>query len=400
MGRLISSLGLVLFLVGSASPSIADPNVRNWLGKQRALVLSVEWSGTPAVVSQRTLEETFFNRGQSSLRDFFLENSVGTFDLTGTVLPWRTSSKTWHPNQGCDIDPIVAEAWKLFSKDVKISDHDSDHNGKIDHLFIVHSGRIGSDRVGPDCVFTDSKMADETAVFQSQGVGSMGGSIPIGFYIHEAGHKLYGFPDLYADHYHGQYGIGMWGMMGLGCWGTNNFVSAVDLFRYPGHFEPKSKIQIGWVKSRLVTKSQTGLSLKPVEQTGDIIEIPMGNGDSYYLEYRSDQGFSHGQRGHGMLIWKDYDVMQADGRDDLNHGHNLGYRPLPPNDENFGDDSDVFPGALGITSYVDAEFGISIQNIVQTDSEIRFDVQLKPHFTPSDASRRKQARVFDGVERL
>ncbi|MBI3541732.1 MAG: hypothetical protein HY075_00440 [Deltaproteobacteria bacterium] len=261
----------------------------------------------------------------------------------------------------------------------------------------MHSGRISSDRVGPSCTFTTFKQANHTVVFQSEGLGSIGDRIPIGFYLHEAGHGYFGFPDLYADHYHGHYGIGMWGMMALGAWGTNNQLARGDLFRYPSHFEPYSKAAIGWVTPRVVTRSEH-VVLKPVEGTGDVVAVPVDNDTSYYLEYRSATGFSAGHAGHGLLVWKNYDLVQADGRDDLNHGHNLGYRPLPPINENFGDDSDVFPGSLGVTRFEDREARVSLENITQYADRIELDVRTQPGFRARKWHKPRMAPLdFQGI---
>ena len=387
----------ILFAIAIASlvfsvAAVADPG--HWQGKQRAVVLLLEWKNQPAKHSAAEVNEVFFGEGKSSVRDFLKENSAGTADLTGDVRNWLRTEQTWNGSASCDLDQIVNEAWQKFSRSINIADYDSDHDGKIDNLFIVHSGRISSDRVGPDCAFTESSLANHTIVFQSEGLGSIGQQIPIGFYLHEAGHAYFGFPDLYADHYHGHYGIGMWGMMGLGAWGTDNRIRREDMFRYPSHFEPYSKVQIGWITPHVVNKTTQHVSVRAVETSGDIVAIPVGSNTSYYLEYRSAQGFSRDHRGHGLLIWKNYELIQADGRNDLDHGNNLGHRPVPPNDENFGDDSDPFPGSGNVTFYEDRDAHVRIENIAQYADRVEFDVRMldgfktrqwkRPHHAPLD----------------
>jgi len=362
----------LVFLVLSISTTATATNP--WLGQQKAIVLLLEWSDKAKVTSQQDVDSTFFDESNLSLRQYFAENSQGKFDLNGSVLDWKRADLAWNVDQGCNPTFIAKEAWKLFSSDINIADYDSNLDGKIDHLFVVHSGRIPHDRVGPSCMFGSLAQAEHTIVFQSEGVGYIGSAIPIGFYVHEAGHDYYNFPDLYDDHYHGKYGIAMWGAMGLGAWGVTNTLDRNDLFRYPSHFEPMSKIKMGWATPLVVKQSQTSLKLRPVETSGDIIVIPRGDGSNLYLEYRSKYGFSENHRGHGLLIWKDYDIIQADGRDDINNGTSLGYRPLPPILENFGDESDPFPGSLNITQYVDEDAGVRIENIVQTEDSIVLDV--------------------------
>ncbi|MDZ4675986.1 MAG: M6 family metalloprotease domain-containing protein [Oligoflexia bacterium] len=366
----------VIICLSSTSIGSTVPTTGTWLGNQRALVLLLEWADKPSNHTRQVVDDTFFKLQAPSLRQYFVENSTGKFDITGDVLEWKRSTLKWNAQRGCEPNFIAQEGWKQFSNLINMKDYDSNNDGKVDHLFIVHTGRIPHDRVGPSCMFGRLSQAEHTIVFQSEGVGSIGGALPIGFFLHEAGHELFGFPDLYNDHYHGRYGIGMWGMMGLGAWGTTNTIKQENLFRYPSHFEPYSKIQIGWVKPQIINKTQLGLKLRPVETSGDVIAIPLGYGTNYYLEYRSKQGFSTDHRGHGLLIWNNYKIIQADGRDDINSGTNLGHRPLPPISENFGDESDPFPGALKITKFVDAKRGISVENIVQYNDRIEFNVTI------------------------
>lgn len=365
-----ASLGFVAL---GAAPALAD--LKHWSGKQRALVLLVEWRNQPARHSRDEVNGVFFGQNKMSLKEFFDENSAGTFELSGAVREWKHSDQDWDSNAGCNLDSIVSEAWKLYKDEINVADYDSDQDGRIDNLFIVHSGRIASDRVGPDCAFTESSYANHTVVFQSEGIGNIGNSIPIGFYLHEAGHGYFGFPDLYRDHYHGRYGIGMWGMMGLGAWGTNTRIEREDLFRVPAHFEPYSKVQIGWSKPRVIATS-THVTLRPVENSADIVQVPNADGSSFYLEYRSERGFSKDLAGHGLLIWKDYELIQADGRDDLNHGRDVGHRPLPPINENFGDDSDPFPGSGQVTSYEDRSARVRFENITQFEDRIELDIRF------------------------
>lgn len=367
------------------------------MGKQKGVVLLVEWKNEPQKVTPAEINDVFFSDGPTSARQFFKENSAGAFDLSGVVLDWRKSNKNWDPTKGCSLSPILSEAMSLFGADLKISDYDADGNGKIDNLYIVHSGRISQERVGPECIFTQHSKADHTIIFQSNGSGPVGNELAIGFYIHEAGHKYFGFPDLYADHFHGKYGIGMWGMMGLGAWGTYNQMPLSTMFRYSSHFEPLSKIKIGWVKPRIIQTSQKKISLKPVEGTGDIVVIPAGNGTNYYLEYRSKSGFSTNHQGHGLLVWKNYTIIQADGRDDINHGTNLGHRPVPPTTENFGDASDPFPGSLNVASY--STSGFKIEGITQYDDHVEFDVQFNKG-AERKAYTEPAVPTFDGIERL
>src|SRR4051812_9424957 len=183
-----------MFLSSHAFAHFNGPNP--WMGQQRALVLLLQWSDQPTQHLPSEVEDVFFKPQSPSLHQFFLENSAGKFDLTGSVSEWRTSSIQWNSlsaDQQCDPNNIVKAAWDQFGRDVDISKYDSNHDGRIDHLFIVHSGRIQFNRVGPDCMFGSFPKAEHVAVFQVEGTGPEGKSIPIGFYAHESGHQFYDF---------------------------------------------------------------------------------------------------------------------------------------------------------------------------------------------------------------
>ena len=108
--------------------------VGHFKGKQKGVVLLVEWKNAPANASPAEINDVFFSDGPTSARQFFKENSAGSFDLSGTVLDWRKSNRVWAPSKGCSLSPILSEAWSLFGSDIKISDYDEDKNGKIDNL--------------------------------------------------------------------------------------------------------------------------------------------------------------------------------------------------------------------------------------------------------------------------
>ncbi|HBQ21914.1 MAG TPA: hypothetical protein DD708_08280 [Deltaproteobacteria bacterium] len=70
-------------------------------------------------------------------------------------------------------------------------------------------------------------------------------------------------------------------------------------------------------------------------------------------------------------------MIQADGRDDLDHGTDLGKNPTPPTHENFGDTSDPFPGSKQVTFYEDVLAGIRFENIRIEDNTIKLDIIYK-----------------------
>jgi hypothetical protein len=139
------------------------------------------------------------------------------------------------------------------------------------------------------------------------------------------------------------------------------------------------------------------VTLHPVEVSAEVVAIPVGS-QSYYLEYRSKEGFSTDHLGHGLLVWKDFQIVQADGRDDLNNGNDLGTRPLPPIGENFGDASDPFPGKENVSVFEDTKAGVRLKNIKHFSDRIEVEIELLSNYI--ETSYLPPLDRFDGHERL
>jgi len=353
-----------------------------WMGDQRALVLLLAWDDAPPNVPAADVREAFFGETES-LAAYFQEASGGRFTLSGTVLDWRTVSARWADQNPKDPGAAGRLALCAFASAIDVEAHDAQGNGRIDHLFVVHSGTLPVDRIGPRALFVPGR-ADRSVLLPARGVGTVGEHLPIGWYVHEAGHRYFGLRDRYGDHRHGQYGIGVWGLMGLGQWGPNGRIPRADVNRFPVHPRARAKMRMGWADARFLEADAEDVLLQPVETTSEVVRVSGGaSGHDLVLEVRSPRGFHADLPGHGLLVWREPHVLggevvllQADGRDDLAHGTDLGERPVPPTEENFGDGSDPWPGALGVAELVDPVTGIALRRIRREGEAIRFDVEL------------------------
>jgi M6 family metalloprotease-like protein len=334
-----------------------------WLGDQRVLVVPTAWSDAPQSVDIATIEDAFFG-ADASLAAWIEESSAGSAAITGTVLDWAEASDDWESIRDCMPEAVIAAGWAAVEDDVDPADYDADGNGLIDHLVVLHSGRTADDRISHRCMFAEHLVADFAIALQSAGLGEVGEEVPIGLYAHEAGHSFFNLRDQYGDHYHGDYGIGVWGVMGMGQWGPNADIPTSAIYRRPSLMAAPHRAKIGWTDVMVVEEDVDDLRIDPVELGGGVVRIPRDDGH-VWLEVRSPRGFSAELPGHGLLVWRSLldrkiELLQADGRDDLAHGNDLGRRPLPPIDENFGDDSDPFPGSLQVT---ELDIGVRLQDI-------------------------------------
>ncbi|HEX9653181.1 MAG TPA: M6 family metalloprotease domain-containing protein [bacterium] len=211
-----------------------------------------------------------------SMRDFYLENSYGQFDLTGVTTKWYTASQPMsyyaNNNSGRGSYPqnsqrLVEEAVLLADPDVDFSQFDNNGDGVVDALFVVHAGP------GAEQIYTENfaehddylwslKSSINTRVVDG-GIQVRGFTVEpengtIGVFCHEFGHEL-GLPDLY-DGDNSTEGIGEWCLMSSGGW---CYRAGDQLGTSPAHFSAWSKAQLGWLQPINVTENLTALEIPP-----------------------------------------------------------------------------------------------------------------------------------------
>ncbi|MEH7237552.1 M6 family metalloprotease domain-containing protein [Bacillus sp. JJ1562] len=135
----------------------------------------------------------------------------------------------------------------------------------------------------------------------------------VGVYAHEFGHAL-GLPDFYDTVYNSE-GTGNYSMMSGGSW-----MRYPDALQYngnsPTHFDPFSKIFLGWVNPIEVSPVDgvQEITLPSIDQATDSngivkMEVPGSNGTEYFLfENVQQSGFNQGlirqgEDAHGLLAW-------------------------------------------------------------------------------------------------
>lgn len=138
----------------------------------------------------------------------------------------------------------------------------------------------------------------------------------IGIIAHELGHSIFTLPDLYdIDGTSG--GIGFFGMMGTGNWGSDGTDFAGNT---PTHFCAWSKVTLGWVNPELITQTNT-LSVELYESAStafNIFKLPVGVNEYFLLENRNNSGYDRGLYpitgtfGGGLAIWHIDEKIIAD----------------------------------------------------------------------------------------
>ncbi|MBT2694874.1 M6 family metalloprotease domain-containing protein [Bacillus sp. ISL-55] len=134
-----------------------------------------------------------------------------------------------------------------------------------------------------------------------------------GVYAHEFGHAL-GLPDFYDTLYSSE-GVGNYSMMAGGSWMRYPNTAAYS-GNSPTHFDPFSKVFLGWAEPIEVTpESGVQTITLPAASKADAdngivkMEVPGSNGTEYFLfENMQQDGFNkgmvrQGEDAHGLVAW-------------------------------------------------------------------------------------------------
>ncbi len=398
------------------------------------LVILVEFSDQGAVGSTEADWENAFFGAARSVRDYYEEVSYGQLLMTpasesfGTadngVIGWLAIGYD-HPNTASDSGlanmQVARDALIAADPYIDYSLYDTDGNRAIDFtelsLVIILAGYESSysgsyapsvwghrfvllfpivppvlDRVRLAALFWGGGYM-QYGEWHQHGPND-GHMATIGIMVHEMGHDL-GLPDLYdvsvAD---GSEGIGEWGVMGNGSWGTAGGWQGSS----PTHMCAWSKEFLGFLSPVSVSEG-TGLLLPDVATSGIAYRVDTIDSDQYFLvENRQPVGYDRGLPMHsgGIIIWHIdnsagsllLNTVNADEnhkRVDVEEAEDgfVGYSELD-NEDNRGDQRDLFysgnntqfddlttPGAM---LYGDVYSGVSISNVSAPGNPMTLDV--------------------------
>mgnify|MGYP005842573153 CR=1 FL=1 len=176
--------------------------------------------------------------------NYYLEQSGGVYRLTGTVLPWvqLPVSEGHYGADPCGGGHDVTPRWQLardavakvkeLYPDFNWSEFDTDSDGIIDHLVIIHAGAdqsAGGGREGTFALWAHSSAIAGGFVVDDRGTADPADDIrawnytlvpenaDIGVIVHEYGHDI-GLPDLYDTTYGATDDVAHWDVMSAGSW--------------------------------------------------------------------------------------------------------------------------------------------------------------------------------------
>ncbi len=340
-------------------------------GTQKALLLLIDFPDQPFVYPLSDFDNMAnqagynVNGSSGSFRDYYLDISYGILTVNTDVEGWYTAinnratygiESTANRNFANAV-PLIREAVDAAeAAGVDFSNYDGDGDGRVDVVEVIHSGR-GAEESGNVAdiwshrwvlssqglsVTYDGKQINDY-IIQPEKYGATN-IANIGVLVHEFGHAL-GLPDLY-DTDGSSRGIGRWCCMAGGTWNNGG--------RTPAQFSAWCKRELGWVNPTVLSGSGSVVDMLHSDIDDECYQLTTPDSDETFLvENRQKTGWDAHIPGQGLAIWhiddsrstnRDenrylVDLEQADGDRDLN------------NNNNSGDNADLFPGTSNNTTF-------------------------------------------------
>ncbi len=264
-----------------------------------------------------------------SLKDYYLENSYGLFDLTVDVVgPYTAQHNMSHyGSTWAGARQLATEAVHLANPDVDYSEYDNNGNGWVEGIYMIFAGYGEEAGGGPNTIWSHAWNIDPV---QLDGVwisryacspelrGNSGTNITrIGVIGHEFGHIL-GAPDFYDTDGSGSggsfTGTGAWDMMAGGTWNNGGAT--------PAHHNAYTKTHIyQWAPQIIINQPGSFTLNNAIEHYDSFYRINTNTpGEYYLLENRHHIGFDTHIPGEGMIIYHVHKEIPASGNS-VNVGH-------------------------------------------------------------------------------
>jgi titin len=306
---------------------------------------------------------------------------------------------------------LTEDVVNLVDPIVDFSQYDSDNDGTVEGLFIIHSGRGaeyggGSGDIWSHAWGTHTQPHLDGVWIRQYSMEpeywSSYGDMTCGVYAHEMGHAVFGLPDFYDTGYDSR-GLGKWSLMAGGSWNGS-------LGNSPAHPDAWSRVAMGVVSVTNITSSQSGVSIPRIETTPTIFRLWTGGaaGTQYFLvENRQQTGYDAGIPSNGLLIYHIDDAFRGNnsqwypGMAGTSH-YQVAIEPADgawhlEHNNNDGDSGDPFPGSStnrnfndattpNSRNYASASTWVSVNNISNSGATMTADFSVSSCSPPDQVT--------------
>lgn len=338
-----------------ASTVLPAPPQRQTTGNYIGLCLLIQFPDVPGTISLQDVEH-FCNqpgysgyRNNGSVYDYFFDNSDGKLQYRNIIAPYYTAKypRAYYTNEAVPqpirATELIEEALAFhLSQGFSFSGLTVDNEQYVYALNVFYAGNVvnkWAKGLWPHSYYLNAPFALAPGSFAyDYQITNMGDELSLGVFCHENGHMICDFPDLY-DYGPESRGVGDFCLM---CYGGN-----ADL-KNPAQVGAYLKYKAGWASK--LTTLQPGV-LNTITAGQNDFFIHRKNSTEYFIiENRIKEGRDTSLPDEGMTIWLvdefgsnnneqmtpllhyECSLKQADGRNDLEQGHNT------------GDGSDLFHG--------------------------------------------------------
>ena len=347
--------------VSSRAAITADASTLALPPTVRGLTVIIQFPDQAGTISKTQVESflndltyTGFGNAQS-VRGYFRQVSGNKLDYQNTVTRYYTAkkNKSYYADnsQSASVrsQELISEAlnWLEYTEGFDFSTLTTDSSKQILGLNFFYAGEADSawsKGLWPHMGGLSPRFCADGVCTSRYQITNMGTSMAIGTFIHESGHLLLGWPDLYDYDGSSEGSVASFCVMGYGAIGAQNKFKPtppVGVFRHLAGWDTVTELN-----PALNSQAPTG----PLSHTSGARQLyrwgnPANNKEAFYIEAIHQSGQNQYQPDQGLAIWhvdpsgsnsnewKPYIQMEhADGKRD------------PENKRNRSDATDLYDG--------------------------------------------------------